>query len=153
MDFHQRCWAVRALLCLGLLASAGCGGGSDATEPNFPYPAVAGIYQMDGGFDGATRSQASFTGSLTLTQANRTVPDLGATASITATIEGQVFSISNQTASSASVTPAGVITVQFAGGGASWTFSGTLSGRIITGRHTLSDGTSTTSGDWTGVKP
>ena len=144
--------AVRCLLGVGLLTSASCGGG-DAAGPNLPYPAVAGVYQIDGGFDGATRSQASFTGSLTLVQATRTQATLTGTASITATINGQVLSVSDTPFSSASVTPAGVITFVFAETGVSWTFTGTLSGKIITGRHTLTDGTTTISGDWTGVSP
>ena len=153
MSRLQRQRVLPAVLGLVVLALAACGGGGDATAPNLPYPAVAGVYQLDGGFDGATRAQASFTGSLTLVQATRTQGTLTGTLSITAQIGGQVISATDQPFTSASVTPGGAITFAFAGSGASWTFTGTLSGKIVTGRHTLTDGTTTVSGDWTGVRP
>jgi hypothetical protein len=142
---------MRALLtrivCLGLVA--GCGGDSgDDNEPEPAYPAAAGSYTVSGGFDGLTPAQANFTGTVALTQASRDAAPLGGSANITATISGNVFPI-NGPVSGASITTAGVLTLVLdGGGGAAWNFTGTLAGTNASGRHTLTDGFASYSGNW-----
>lgn len=136
-----------SLVASSLIVAAACGGG-DVTAPQ-PFPDVAGVYNVTGGFDNVPSSQASFAGTLTLTQATRQASTLGGTFAITATINGQVLS-GTLSLQQASVSPAGVVTfVLNEGGNETWTFTGTLAGKVISGRHTLTDGTTTLSGSWT----
>jgi hypothetical protein len=135
-----------------LLATVVACGGDSSGPDEPPYPAAAGAYQVDGGFDGLTRQQASFSGTLTLTQASREVGTLAGTATMTGQLGGQVYDLSGGTVQNASVTTAGAISVTVLSptGTATWTFTGNLSGSTITGRHTLASGSASSSGDWTG---
>ena len=129
----------------------GCGGdGGDTTSPEDPFPDVAGAYNISGGFDGLTSEEASFVGSLTLNQASRQSGELTGTMSATVNINGDVTTAGNVPIQSASVTPNGTVSFQLGSisNGGNWTFSGTTSGETIGGRHTLTDGTNTFSGDW-----
>ena len=145
---HSR--AAVILLCLSALYS--CGGG-DSVAPPEPFPDVTGSYHLDGGFDGLTRGEASFSGTLTLTQASRQSGTLGGTVSITATIDGQTSGGGTAPLQSASVSPTGAVSFSIGSitAGGSWTFSGTHAGTTISGRHTLTDGTSSFSGNWSGT--
>jgi hypothetical protein len=136
------------LLTLALLPA--CGGG-DSNEPEDPFPDAAGVYQVSGGFDGLPSNVGSFTGTLEITQATRSSGTLQASAAILATIDGDVFNISDPALANANVSPSGVLSFTIVGAGATWTFSGTLSGSTISGgRHTLSDGVQSLSGNWQG---
>lgn len=119
-----------------------------------PYPAVAGAYNVSGTFDGLPPTAAFFNGTVTLTQASRTSGELGGSAVLLTTIGSQVFNISDPLLSPANVSPLGVIAFTMAGGTATWTFTGTLSGtNIVNGRHSLSSpGTTASSGPWTGTR-
>jgi hypothetical protein len=144
-------WLSMASILLGL-SLAGCGGDGGAnTGPDDPFPDVAGVYNVHGGFDGLTNDEATFVGSLVLTQASRQTGELTGTMSVTATINGQVITAGNVQILSASVSPSGTVSFQLGrlSTGGSWTFSGTSAGETITGRHTLTDGSSSFSGDWT----
>ncbi|MBA3660090.1 MAG: hypothetical protein H0W67_10875 [Gemmatimonadales bacterium] len=138
-----------------LLTLAGCGGGDGGTGPDDPFPDVSGAYNVDGGFDGTTRSEAGLTGSLTLTQASRQSGTLGGTATLTLTVQGEVSTISDVAVTEASVTPAGVVSFRIGSSaqGATWVFSGTRVGATISGRHTLTTQDARVSGDWTATKP
>jgi hypothetical protein len=142
----------RHWLQLSSLLAIACGGGGEGLAPDQPFPDVTGVYQLAGGFDGLSHSQASFTGSLTLAQASTQSGALTGSASLTLSIDGDVSTIADVQLQSAAVTPGGVISFRLgstaAGGG--WTFSGTRSAGVITGRHTLTDQESTFSGGWTG---
>jgi len=138
---------VTALVCALFL---GCGGGGgDSLIPNDPFPDAAGSYQMEGGFDGLTRNEASFTGILTLTQASRQSGTLGGSVSLSLTVDGSRSSASSAI-QSASVSPSGEIAFRLgsAADDATWTFNGTLAGSTINGRHTLSDGSQAFPGNW-----
>jgi hypothetical protein len=131
-----------------LIIVAACGGGSDATAPE-PFPDVSGVYNVTGTFDDIPASQGSFSGTLTLTQNSRQEGTLGGTFAVTVTINGNVLT-GTPSLQQASVSPVGVVSFILSDGGIeTWTFSGTRSGAIISGRHTLSDGTSQFSGNWT----
>lgn len=142
---------MRVGVCLSALY--GCGG--DSLSSNEPFPDASGSYNLEGGFDGLTRNEASFSGSLTLTQASRQSGTLGGTVTLTLTISGDVNTLSDVPVQSASVTPGGVVSFRLGStaAGGSWTFSGTRSGGTVTGRHSLTDGANTFSGDWTGRLP
>jgi hypothetical protein len=102
-----------------------------------------------------TRSDASLSGSLTLTQASQSSGTLGGTMTLTLTASGDVTTVSDVAISSASVTPTGVVSFRLgsSAAGGSWTFTGSRSGKTISGRHTLSTDSGTISGDWTGTRP
>ena len=141
---------LRASLLLALLA-VGCGGG-DSTDPADPFPDASGVYQVSGGFDGLSSGEASFEGTLTLEQASQESGALTGSASFVATIGTDVFSLSDDDLSNATVSTAGVVSFTMVGGG-TWTFTGTLvSGDLAQGRHTLSAGSESASGDWTGTR-
>ncbi len=134
---------------------SGCGGdGGDTTDPDDPFPDVAGVYNVQGGFDNLTADEASFVGSLILNQASRQNGELTGTMSVTATINGDVTTAGNVAIQSASVSPSGTVsfTLGSIANGGSWTFSGTASGETISGRHTLTDGNLTFSGNWTATQ-
>lgn len=134
-------------LLLAALLLANCGG--DSNEPEDPFPDAAGIYEVGGGFDDLPSSQASFEGTLELTQASRESGTLQGSASLLVELAGDVFNITDDVLSGATVSPGGVISFTMAGGSSTWTFTGTLSGNNITqGRHTLAGGEDNFSGDW-----
>jgi hypothetical protein len=137
------------LLAVALVAN--CGG--DSNEPEDPFPDAAGVYEISGGFDGIPSSDASFTGTLELTQASRASGALGGSAAILAEISGEVSNITDDALSSANVSPSGVITFTATDPSGTWTFTGTLSGNTISqGRHTISSGDVSISGSWQGTR-
>jgi hypothetical protein len=143
--------ALRGVLFSCALLTA-CGGG-DANEPEDPFPDAAGVYEMSGGFDGIPTSVGSFEGTLELTQASRSSGTLQGSASILATLDGDVFNLADDILANANVSPSGVLTFTMGNASATWAFSGTLSGTSLTqGRHTLSDGIQTLSGNWQGSR-
>jgi len=150
--------AVSRLFIASMLVSlslSGCGGGGgDTSGPDDPFPDVAGVYNVQGGFDNLTADEASFVGSLILNQASRQTGELSGTMSVTATINGDVTTAGNVAIQSASVSPNGTVsfTLGSIANGGNWTFSGTASGETISGRHTLTDGNLTFSGNWTATQ-
>jgi hypothetical protein len=139
--------AIRGASCVLVIALiAGCGG--DSNDPGEAFPDASGVYEVTGGFDDFPSSQASFTGTLEFTQASRESGALEGSAAMLANLGGDIFNLTDDALSNATVSPSGVITFTMAGGSSTWTFSGTLSGNNISqGRHTLSGGESF-SGSW-----
>ncbi len=77
--------------------------------------------------------------------------DLGGSLSVVATIGEGIFNISDAALVPASVSPNGVIAFTAADPSGTWTFSGTASGAsIVSGRHTLSDGSNSIAWQWEG---
>jgi hypothetical protein len=139
---------LRALSVVALVNS--CGGG-DLAAPEPTFPDVAGIYSVTGVFDDLPPSDASFNGTLTLTQGSRESGVLGGTMAVTTLIGGDV-SGGTLPLHQATVTPNDEVTFVLNGTeNATWTFTGTRSGTTIIGRHTLSDGTRRFSGAWRAV--
>lgn len=118
MRFARR--GAYALLVLAMLT--GCG--SDSNEPEDPFPDASAVYEVTGGFDDFSSSQASFTGTLELTQASRESGALEGTAALLADLDGDIFSLTDDDLASATVSPSGVVTFTMAGGSTTWTFSG-----------------------------
>lgn len=140
------------LVVLLAVAFAGACGG-DSSGPNDPFPNVAGVYNVSGSFDGLSSSIAHFEGTLTITQASRASGALGGSAAILATINGDVFNVSDNAIDAATVSPSGVIAYTLVDPSGSWTFSGSLSGTaIVNGRHTITSGSSSFSGPWNATR-
>jgi hypothetical protein len=144
---------MRAVVLLVSLAVIGCGGG-DSNAPNPAFPDAAGVYSVSGDFDGLTPAEASFVGTVTLTQASREGGTLGGSASITATVGSDAATASDDALDQASVSQTGALAFTLVDQSGTWTFTGTLSGNSITGgRHTLNvPGSGTISGNWTGTR-
>jgi hypothetical protein len=144
---------MRCVVLVVALVVMGCGGG-DSNAPNPQFPNAAGTYNMTGGFDGFTTSEASFSGTFTLTQASLTQGALGGSANVTVRLGDQIGTVTDNAVERASVSSAGVITFTMTDPDGSWTFNGTLAGSSINGgRHTLNvPGTGVISGDWTGSR-
>ena len=111
----------------------------------------AGVYEIEGTFDDLPAIEASFEGTLELTQASQESGTLEGSIAILATLGDEIFNVSDDALASARVSPSGVISFTAGNGLATWTFTGTASGTsIIDGRHTLSDGDESVSGPWRG---
>jgi hypothetical protein len=143
---------MRGVTLLLAVVALGCGG--DSGGPSTTFPNAAGNYNITGGFDGFTASQASFTGTVTLTQASREQGTLGGSMSVTATLGTDVLTGSDDALDQASVATNGAVTFTMTDPSGTWTFDGTLSGNSINqGRHTLNaPGTGSISGSWTGTR-
>jgi hypothetical protein len=143
---------MRGVTLLLAVVALGCGG--DSGGPSTTFPNAAGNYNITGGFDGFTASQASFTGTVTLTQASQTQGTLGGSMTVTATFGGDDLTGSDGSLEQASVATNGAITFTMTDPNGTWTFDGTLSGSSITqGRHSLNaPGTGTISGSWSGTR-
>ncbi len=136
---------MRTLAAVLAALTLACGG--DSTEPEPPFPAVAGVYNVTGRFNNLPGN--TFSGTLSLTQASRDAGSL--TGSIALVLHSQegVFAISSETLSAASVSTTGVLWFAIPGAIANWTFTGTKGPTgISSGQHILSDGTNHLSGTW-----
>jgi hypothetical protein len=122
------------------------GGEGDAS----PYPSVAGVYAVNGGFD---RSSAwPLRGTLSITQATTASGDLGGTASLTYDLGTGPVTRSGLLLYKASVSRQGAVAFTLVIGGSFdvWTFGGTVIGPSIAGRHSLGIfGSSPFTGTWT----
>jgi hypothetical protein len=138
---------MSVLVGLAVAVLSGCGGGDDSGPSDPQFPNVAGFYNLTGTFDGLTPQEASVAGTVQLTQATRESGTLGGNFQVTATIGADVFPITSAI-TSASVTQGGAVTWTIASNGVAWQFSGNLSGSSMSGRHTLSNGAQSSSGNW-----
>jgi hypothetical protein len=145
-------WRYR-MACSLLLAACG-GGGSDSTSPpDEPrFPDVAGVYAISGGFDGFTRREAGFNGTLVIRQASRDERFLDGTLSVVANFGGRASGFDNEPIREASVRTDGSIEFHVGSGSSEWRFTGDVSGTRVTGRHTLTGSEESFPGDWTGER-
>jgi hypothetical protein len=142
---------MSVLVGLAVAALSACGGDEDSGPSAPQYPSVAGFYNLSGTLDGLTPQQASIAGTVQLTQATLESGVLGGNFQVTATIGGEVFPITSAI-TSASVTEGGAVTWTISADGIAWQFSGNVSGTAMSGRHTLSDGVDSFSGDWNAIR-
>jgi hypothetical protein len=137
----------RLLLVASLagLAAFGAACGDDDSGPSTPtFPNVAGVYQISGTFDEATSEEASFTGTVEVTQATLESGVLGGNLEATLNILGEETPISGAL-TSASVTESGAIAWTVTDEGITWRFNGNMSGTGMSGRHLVND---SVEGDW-----
>lgn len=137
---------------------AGCG--SEApSEPQAPIPArpaIAGTYFIDARFDSLTSPALGSNGFLGLGYVSVETRVMGGAMRMGATLGKNYFPSweASGIISFASglqdviLSPDNTISFSLTARGTQWTFSGTVAGQTARGRHTLSDGVTTLSGDW-----
>jgi hypothetical protein len=138
------------LAALGAAAVLGCGDDSSGGGPNQNFPDVAGTYVIEGVFDAVPPEDASFAGTVIIEQASLESSLLTGTANITLTATAGNFVISGAELEDASVTLAGIVefTVSSPADNVVWTFAGD----VLEGQHTLTQGGTSQSGDWSGER-
>lgn len=132
---------------LAVACAIGCGG--DSTGPSNLYPNVSGTYAVSGTFDDAPGEIIS--GTLTLAQPDRSTGTFGG--DITLFLTGVSESVTGSLPSTSTVSKDGLVNFVLTDGTDSWVFSGTLNGKVITGRQTLTGSGSAFSGPWTATRP
>lgn len=140
------------LAALGAAALLGCGDDSSGGGPNQFFPDVAGTYVVSGTFDGISEANASFTGTVTVEQESLESSLLTGTGTIQLTDSTRNLTVTGDL-EDASVTLAGIVVFTISGAaGATWEFSGERGGDVLEGDHTLTDGTGSHSGPWSGER-
>jgi hypothetical protein len=142
------------LAALGAAAVIACGDDSSGGGPNDLFPDVAGAYTITGNFTGTPTGDSLVTGTVTIEQASLETSPLTGTASLTLAAQAGNLTISNAELLDASVTLAGVVvfTVERASDAVVWTFTGERAGDVLEGTHTLSKGSVTADGAWSGER-
>jgi len=142
------------LAALGAAAVIGCGDDSSGGGPNDLFPNVAGIYAIEGDFGGTPAGDSLVTGTVTIEQASLEASPLTGTADLTLTAQAGNLTINDAELQSASVTLAGVVvfTVERESDNLVWTFSGERAGDVLEGTHTLTRGSVTADGEWSGER-
>ena len=141
------------LAAFAAAAVMACGDDSSGGEPNDLFPDVAGVYDVDGEFDGVSPADLSFSGTVTLDQESLESSILTGTASLvinSATEEDIV--IAGAELQNAAVSLAGVVAFTVEQGALSWDFTGERAGDVLEGDHTLTQGSETMSGTWAGAR-
>jgi hypothetical protein len=129
------------------LSLGGCGGG-DSTGPGDAFPSVAGTYSISGRFDGLTAEQGAFVGSLILEQPSQQSAALSGSLTITITSDGQVSALGSTPLQLAKVSQQGAVSFRTGSSVASWSFTGSVAGETISGRHNLAGPSAAFPGDW-----
>jgi hypothetical protein len=140
------------LAALGAAAVIACGDDSSGGEPNELFPDVAGVYVVEGEFDGVDPSQASFDGTVTIEQESLESSILTGTANIIVNTTAGPIDFTGVELQNAAVTLAGVVSFTITDGPASWDFSGERAGDILEGDHTLTVDSESRTGTWTGER-
>ena len=141
------------LAALAAAAVMACGDDSSGGEPNDVFPDVAGVYGVEGEFDGVSPEDLSFSGTVTLDQESLESSILTGTASLvinSATEEDIV--IAGAELQNAAVSLSGVVAFTVEQGALSWDFTGERAGDVLSGDHTLTQGSGTMSGTWSGAR-
>ena len=148
--------AGRSVLGVFLSILAACGGGDTAgptptPEPTPTYPSVAGTYNFPALFDQLTYADAHVIGVITLVQPSRNARTLTGDFDFVMTVDGQShhWAVSFD---SAWVSTGGTILFSASNGPETWTYTGTLTGTAVAGRHTLTGDGAPITGDWTGSR-
>lgn len=140
------------LAALGAAAVIACGDDTSGGGPNDLFPDVAGVYAVEGEFDAVPPEDASFAGTVTIEQASLESSILGGTADITLTTEAENIFINDAELQDASVTLAGEVAFTIESSNVSWTFIGERAGTLLEGDHTLTIGSESRSGTWSGER-
>lgn len=142
------------LAALGAAAVIACGDDSSGGGPNDLFPDVGGTYTIDGNFTGTPAGDSLVTGTVTIEQASLEVSPLTGTADLTLSAQAGNLTINDAELQSASVTLAGVVvfTVERESDNLVWTFTGERAGDVLEGTHTLTLGSVTADGDWSGAR-
>jgi len=140
------------LAALGAAAVIACGDDSSGGGPN-EFPDVAGVYTIEGQFDAVPPEDASFTGAVTIEQASLESSILTGSADITLTAVAGNLIINDAELQNATVTLAGIVEFTVVRPpDVTWTFTGERAGDVLEGQHTLTQGSESRSGDWSGSR-
>ena len=142
------------LAALGAAAVIACGDDDASGGPSDLFPDVAGVYTIEGEFDAVPPEDASFTGAVTIEQESLESSILTGSADITLTSDAGNLVITDAELQNATVTLAGIVdfTVENPAADVIWTFSGERGGDVLEGQHTLTQGSESRSGSWSGSR-
>jgi hypothetical protein len=139
------------LAALGAAAIIACGD-DDGNDPSDFFPDVAGVYTVQGQFDGIDPSDSSFAGTVTIEQESLESSLLTGTADITIVAPTGNTTINDAELLNAGVDLAGNVAFTVEQGDISWDFTGEKAGDVLTGTHTLTQGSETLTGTWSGQR-
>ena len=139
------------LAALGAAAIIACGD-DNGNGPSDSFPDVAGVYAVDGQFDGVDPSDLSFTGTVTIEQESLESSLLTGTASLTIVSPSGNTPLTGIPLNNAGVDLGGNVAFTLEQGNISWDFTGEKAGDILSGTHTLTEGSETRTGTWTGER-
>ena len=141
------------LAALGAAAVMACGDDSSGGQPNDLFPDVAGVYAVEGEFDDVSPEDLSFSGTVNIEQESLESSILTGTASlvINSATEDDIV-ITAAELQNAAVSLAGVVAFTVEQGALSWDFTGERAGDVLEGDHTLTQGSGTMSGTWSGIR-
>ena len=139
------------LAALGAAAVLACGD-DNGGEPNELFPDVAGVYAVEGEFDGVSPDDMSFTGTVTIEQESLESSILTGTASFTIVTPDGPINVVDAELLGAGVDLGGQVGFTVEQGQVSWEFTGERAGDILQGPHTLTLGAQTITGTWTGER-
>jgi hypothetical protein len=139
------------LAALGAVAALACGD-DDTNGPADAFPDVAGVYTVEGQFDGADPSDLSFSGTVTIEQESLETSLLAGTADLTIVTPTGTLPVNDAELLNADVNLVGDVTFSLEQGSVSWNFIGDKSGDILSGTHSLTLGTNSFTGTWSGQR-
>ena len=139
------------LAALGTVAVLACGG-DDTNEPAEAFPDVAGVYTVEGQFDGADPSDLSFNGTVTIEQESLEASHLTGMADLTIVSSTGSFPVNDAELLDANVNLVGDVTFSLEQSSVSWDFLGNKSGDLLSGTHSLTLGGITYTGTWSGTR-
>lgn len=143
-----------ARVWLASLAAAtvlACGGDDNGGPTDF-FPDVAGVYAVQGQFDGIDPSDLAFTGTVTIEQESLESSLLTGTANLTIVSPGGNTTLNGVPLLDAGVDLGGNVAFTLEQGSVSWDFTGEKAGDVLSGTHTLTQGSETRSGTWSGQR-
>ena len=142
------------LAALGAAAVIGCGDDGSNGGPSDLFPDVAGVYVVEGQFDGVDPADLSFAGTVTIEQESLESSLLTGTANLTITSStGENVSVSGAELLDGGVDLGGNVGFRVQQGPvASWTFVGERAGDLLSGSHTLILGGDSRTGTWSGER-
>ena len=139
------------LAALGAVAVLACSD-DDTNGPADAFPDVAGVYTVEGQFDGADTSDLSFNGTVTIEQESLETSLLTGTADLTIVTPTGTFPVDDAELLNANVNLVGDVTFSLEQGSVSWDFLGDKSGDVLSGTHNLTLGGQSFTGTWTGQR-
>ncbi len=139
------------LTALTAAAVIACGGDDNGGSTDF-FPDVAGTYAVQGQFDDVDPSDLSFTGTVTIEQESLESSLLTGTANLTIVSPGGNTPLNGVPLIDAGVDLGGNVAFIIEQGNVSWDFHGEKAGDILSGTHTLTQGSETRTGTWSGER-
>jgi hypothetical protein len=144
MNSMSRAW----LAALGVIAVVAC---SDEGSTDF-FPEVAGVYTVEGQFDGADPSDLSFNGTITIEQESLETSLLSGTADLTIVTPTGTLPVHDAELLNADVNLVGDVAFSIEQGPVSWDFIGDKAGDVLAGTHHLTLGAESYTGTWSGQR-